>query len=54
MRADEGRTSWRRASWLLLPSLAVLCGVTVGIAEGALAASFGVSGQHFKVKAGSV
>jgi hypothetical protein len=54
MEADEGRTSWGRACWLLLPSLAVLGGVTVGIAEGALAASFGVSGQHFKVKAKSV
>ncbi|MEU4159758.1 DUF6230 family protein [Actinoplanes sp. NPDC026670] len=54
MRADEGRTSWGRACWLLLPSLAVLGGVTVGIAEGALAASFGVSGQQFKVKAASV
>ncbi|GGN76998.1 cholesterol esterase [Actinoplanes lobatus] len=54
MNADEGRTSWGRACWLLLPSLAVLGGLTVGIAEGALAASFGVSGQYIKVRAGSV
>ncbi|MBB2940854.1 hypothetical protein FB565_000558 [Actinoplanes lutulentus] len=50
----EGRTHWGRAAWLFVPSVFALGGITVGIAEGALAASFGVSGQAFKVSASSV
>jgi uncharacterized protein DUF6230 len=49
-----GRTHWGRAAILLVPALAVLGGLTVAIAEGALAASFGVSGQAFKVRAAQV
>ncbi|MET8147190.1 DUF6230 family protein [Actinoplanes sp. NPDC049668] len=50
----EGRTRWGRAAWLLVPSVVALAGVTFAIAEGALAASFGVSGRAFKVSAGTV
>lgn len=52
--SGEGRTRWGRSSLLLIPALAAMGGLTLAIAEGALAASFGVSGSAFKVKAGSV
>ncbi|WP_030609552.1 DUF6230 family protein [Streptomyces fulvoviolaceus] len=50
----EGATRWRRSSLLLLPSVAAVAAMTVAMAEGALAASIGVSGQQFKVTAAQV
>ncbi|GIF21629.1 hypothetical protein BJ973_004926 [Actinoplanes tereljensis] len=54
MSPVEGRTHWGRSAVLFIPALLALGGLTVAIAEGALAASFGVSGQSFKVTAAHV
>ncbi|MEV7417014.1 DUF6230 family protein [Streptomyces sp. NPDC089919] len=47
----RGGTSWKRFALLLVPGIAGTAAVGVGLAEGALAASFSVSGQDFKVTA---
>jgi hypothetical protein len=47
---SEGRTHWGRSAVLLIPAMVALGGLTLAIAEGALAAPFGVSGQSFEVK----
>ena len=46
-----GRTRWRRFAALALPATAVAGAIVFGIADGAVAASFAVSGQTFKVSA---
>lgn len=46
-----GRTRWRRFAALMLPAAAVAGAVIFGMANGAIAASFSVSGQTFKVSA---
>ncbi|MEV4544059.1 DUF6230 family protein [Micromonospora echinaurantiaca] len=46
-----GRTRWRRFAALLVPASAVAAGIVFGMANGAIAASFAVSGQTFKVSA---
>ncbi|MET0416367.1 MAG: DUF6230 family protein [Actinoplanes sp.] len=46
-----GRTRWRRSAALLLPAVAVAGAIVIGMANGAVAASFAVSGQTFKVSA---
>lgn len=50
----EGGTRWRRASLLMVPSVLAVAAMTVAMAQGALAASFGVSGKQFKVTADGV
>jgi hypothetical protein len=47
----QGRTRWRRFAALLVPAVAVAGAVVFGMANGAIAASFAVSGQTFKVSA---
>lgn len=50
----EGRVRWRRFALLTVPAVAVTAGLGVALAQGALAASFAVSGQQFKVSAESL
>ncbi|MDH6464185.1 hypothetical protein M2302_004382 [Micromonospora sp. A200] len=51
-RSDiPGRTRWRRFAALALPATAVAGAIVLGMANGAMAASFAVSGQTFKVSA---
>jgi hypothetical protein len=47
----QGRTQWRRFAALMVPAAAVAGAVIFGMANGAIAASFAVSGQTFKVSA---
>lgn len=47
----QGRVRWRRFAALLLPSTALAGAIVFGMANGAIAASFAVSGQTFKVSA---
>jgi len=46
-----GRTNWRRFAVAVGVPTAVAAGIIVGIANGAFAASFTVSGQSFKISA---
>ncbi|OII66969.1 MULTISPECIES: DUF6230 family protein [unclassified Streptomyces] len=47
----RGGTRWKRFAVVMVPSVAATAAIGVGIAQGALAASFAVSGQEFKVTA---
>lgn len=47
----QGRTRWRRFAALMVPSVVAAGAIVVGMANGAIAASFSVSGQSFKVAA---
>jgi hypothetical protein len=47
----QGRTRWWRFAALLVPATAVAGAIVFGMANGAIAASFAVSGQTFKVSA---
>lgn len=47
----RGGTRWKRFALVMVPSIAATAAVGVGLAQGALAASFSVSGQDFKVSA---
>jgi hypothetical protein len=47
----QGRTRWRRFAALLVPSAIATGAIVFGLANGAIAASFAVSGQTFKVSA---
>ncbi|MGW7364085.1 DUF6230 family protein [Streptomyces sp. NPDC054841] len=51
---DGGRVRWRRFAVLTVPAVAVTAGLGIALAQGALAASFAVSGQQFKVSAQSL
>jgi hypothetical protein len=46
-----GRTRWRRFAAVMVPSAVAAGAIVVGMANGAIAASFAVSGQTFKVSA---
>ncbi|MDT3726288.1 DUF6230 family protein [Streptomyces sp. DSM 41972] len=48
----RGGTRWKRFAVVMVPSVLATAAVGVSLAQGALAASFSVSGQEFKVKAG--
>ncbi|MFF5447926.1 DUF6230 family protein [Streptomyces sp. NPDC012888] len=52
--AGDGRVKWRRFAVLTVPAVAVTAGLGIALAQGALAASFAVSGQQFKVSAQSL
>ncbi|MFD7556524.1 DUF6230 family protein [Streptomyces sp. NPDC059835] len=52
--AGAGRVRWRRFAVLTVPAVAVTAGLGIALAQGALAASFAVSGQQFKVSAQSL
>lgn len=47
----QGRTRWRRFAVVVLPAAALAGGIVFGMANGAIAASFSVSGKSFKVSA---
>ncbi|THA73368.1 cholesterol esterase [Streptomyces sp. A0642] len=47
----RGGTRWKRFAVVMVPSVIATAAVGVGLAQGALAASFSVSGQEFKVSA---
>ncbi|MFG3120042.1 DUF6230 family protein [Streptomyces sp. NPDC048197] len=53
-RPVTGRTSWRKFAVLAVPALAGTAALGIALANGALAASFAVSGQQFKVSADSL
>ncbi|GLF94727.1 DUF6230 family protein [Streptomyces yaizuensis] len=50
----RGGTRWKRFALVMVPSVAATAAIGIGLAQGALAASFTVSGQQFKVKAGHI
>ncbi|MFI9200595.1 DUF6230 family protein [Streptomyces sp. NPDC053048] len=50
-RQVTGRVRWRRFAVLAVPGFAATGALAVALAQGALAASFAVSGQEFKVAA---
>ncbi|MFF4018355.1 DUF6230 family protein [Streptomyces sp. NPDC001843] len=47
----RGGTRWKRFAVVMVPSVAATAAIGVALAQGALAASFSVSGQDFKVHA---
>ncbi|AXG80346.1 DUF6230 family protein [Streptomyces paludis] len=47
----RGGTRWKRFAVVMVPSVAATAAIGVSLAQGALAASFSVSGQNFKVTA---
>ncbi|AZM55603.1 cholesterol esterase [Streptomyces sp. WAC 01529] len=47
----RGGTRWKRFAVVMVPSVAATAAIGVGLSQGALAASFSVSGQQFKVTA---
>lgn len=53
-RPVTGRVSWRKFAVLSVPALAGTAALGIALANGALAASFAVSGQQFKVSADSL
>lgn len=50
----RGGTRWRRFGLVMVPSVAATAAIGIALAQGALAASFAVSGQEFKVSADSL
>ncbi|MGR6972793.1 DUF6230 family protein [Streptomyces cynarae] len=50
----RGGTRWKRFAVVMVPSVAATAAIGVALAQGALAASFSVSGQDFKVTAGQL
>ncbi|MDH6219831.1 DUF6230 family protein [Streptomyces pseudovenezuelae] len=50
----RGGTRWKRFAVVMVPSVAATAAIGVALAQGALAASFSVSGQQFKVSAESL
>ncbi|MFF9848582.1 DUF6230 family protein [Streptomyces litmocidini] len=50
----RGGTRWKRFAVVMVPSVAATAAIGVGLAQGALAASFSISGQEFKVSAKSL
>lgn len=46
----RGGTRWRRFGLVMVPSVAATAAIGLALAQGALAASFSVSGQEFKVR----
>lgn len=50
-RQVTGRVRWRKFAVLAVPGFAATAALAVALAQGALAASFAVSGQEFKVSA---
>jgi len=50
----QGRTRWRRFAAVMVPSAVAVGAIVFGMANGAIAASFAVSGSSFKVSAGTL
>ncbi|MFF9814926.1 DUF6230 family protein [Streptomyces sp. NPDC014006] len=53
-RQVVGRIRWRRFALLAVPGCAATAALGIALAQGAVAASFAVSGQQFKVSADSL
>ncbi|MEV4556543.1 DUF6230 family protein [Kitasatospora sp. NPDC049285] len=51
MSQSYGKTRWKRFALAMVPSVAATAAIGVSLASNALAASFSVSGQQFKVTA---
>lgn len=49
-----GRTSWKRLGLVMVPTVVAAGALSVAMANGAIAASFAVSGQQFKLTAGTL
>ena len=49
-----GRTSWKRLGIVMVPTVVLAGALTVAMANGAIAASFAVSGQQFKLTADQI
>jgi hypothetical protein len=47
----RGGTRWKRFAVVMVPSVAATAAIGVALSQGALAASFSVSGQQFKITA---
>lgn len=47
----QGRTRWRRFAAVMVPAAAAAGAIVFGMANGAIAASFSVSGSQFKISA---
>ncbi|GGO58119.1 cholesterol esterase [Streptomyces daqingensis] len=47
----RGGTRWKRFAVVMVPSVAATAAIGVALSQGALAASFSVSGQQFKIAA---
>ncbi|MEU6177361.1 DUF6230 family protein [Streptomyces coeruleorubidus] len=54
MSQRMGKTHWKRFAVGAVPTVAATAAVAVSMAQGALAASFSISGSDFKVSAGSL
>ncbi|MEZ0090577.1 DUF6230 family protein [Streptacidiphilus sp. EB129] len=54
MSQTYGKTRWKRFAVVMVPTIAATAAVGVSIAQGALAASFSVSGVQAKVTAGEL
>jgi hypothetical protein len=54
MSQTFGKTRWKRFAVVMVPSIAATAALGVSMAQGALAASFSISGQSFKVSAASL
>jgi Family of unknown function (DUF6230) len=52
--SGEGRTHWKRSAMMFVPCVAAVGALGIALAEGAVAASFAVSGTAFKVSASEV
>jgi hypothetical protein len=51
---QEGRTSWRRFALVAVPAAAAVTGMFLAVGQGALAASFTISGAEAKISADSL
>ncbi|MER7990412.1 DUF6230 family protein [Streptomyces noursei] len=52
--SPQGRTHWKRTAVMLVPGVACVGAVVIALAQGAMAASFAVSGKNFKVSADEI
>ncbi|AKA09066.1 hypothetical protein SAZ_35070 [Streptomyces noursei ZPM] len=52
--STQGRTHWKRTAVMLVPGVACVGAVVIALAQGAMAASFAVSGKNFKVSADEI
>ncbi|WP_354642373.1 DUF6230 family protein [Kitasatospora camelliae] len=50
MSQSYGKTRWKRFALVMVPSVAATAAIGLSLANSALAASFSISGQQFKVK----
>lgn len=53
-RAPVGRTSWRKAAVVAVPGVIAVGAMGLLMAQGAMAATFAVSGSNFKVSSGQL